>query len=81
MNKKRYVPVTRYCKDNDISYKTVMYGLETGQIPGIKTESGQWRVDTQGGENHDLRAVLERLEAQGRLLNVLCQHLGVKMGG
>jgi len=74
---KRYVPIATWIKQNGGSYHTVHHGLETGQIPGIKTPSNKWLIDTQAGSNPDQRAVLERLDKQERMLAALCTHLNV----
>jgi len=75
---KRFVSIASWCKANNGNYKTVKHALETGQIHGIKTESGQWLVDTQADANLDFRKLFDRLEAQEKLLKSLCHHLGAK---
>jgi len=71
---KRYVTMAEYQRLHKLSYPTVKHGLETGQIRGIKTEAGHWKVDTAVDSNTDTAAIIERLESQERMLKALCKH-------
>ena len=54
---------------------------ETGQLSGIRTESGHWKIDVADTGNKDVATVLERLDRQERLLRALCGHLGIAVQG
>jgi len=81
---KRFVPINTYCETSGLSYHTVNHMLNSGQLPYITTESGLRRVDTQEMGVLQNAVIVERLEAQERLLGeqerllkCLCDHLGV----
>ena len=78
MQSKRYVSIAEYQRTKGLSYPTIKHGLETGQIRGVRTEAGHWKVDIADDGNHDANAIIKRLDAQQRLLTALCGHLGVK---
>ena len=70
--KKRFVTVTEYQRISGLSYKTVMHMIRTGQLPHIKTESGQCRVDTQpNGQNATILA--EKMDDVQKCLKALCK--------
>jgi len=77
---KRYSTIAAYQRQTGLSYQTIKNALDSGELPGIRTKGGFWKVDTQAGSNPDLGTVLERLDTQGRLLQVLASHLGVNGG-
>jgi len=76
---KRFVTVAAYMKSTGLSYPTVMAAIERGEIRAIQTESGQYRVDTQGGTDTDNNAILRELEKQGQMIAALAGHLGLKV--
>jgi len=75
---KRYVPIAEYQRMTGLSYPTIKNALDTGQLKGIKTEAGYWKIDTEDLGNKDTVAIMERLNEQGQLLKALCGHLGLK---
>ena len=69
-NPKRFIPMAEYQRISGLSYPTVKKALETGQLKGIKTECGHWRVDTQAdspeysaihGEIQELKTMVKTL--------------------
>jgi len=74
---KRFVPIAEYQRMTGLSYPTIKNALDTGQLKGVKTEAGHWKIDTEDAGNRDNAAILERLNEQGQLLKLLCGHLGV----
>ena len=74
----RFVPVAEYQRISGLSFPTVKHGLETGQLKGIKTEAGHWRVQLDDSGNTDTAAIVQRLDEQGQLLKALAVHLGVR---
>ena len=69
-NQKRFVPLAEYQRLSGLSFPTIKKALEVGQLKGIKTECGHWRVDTQAG-NSDYSAVLDELKQQKEMLRTL----------
>ena len=69
---KRYVPIAVYQRMTGMSYPTIKNALETGQLKGVKTEAGHWKIDTQDGGNTDTAAIVRRLDEQERMLKALC---------
>jgi len=78
---KRYVPIAEYQRMTGLSYPTIKNALETGQLKGIRTEAGYWKVDTEDAGNKDAAIIMERLSEQNRLLKTLCGHLGLSTKG
>ena len=76
---KRFLTIAEYCRATGLSYKTVKAALESGQLFGIKTESGNWKIDTQADINPDVGALASSIEEQGKLIKQLCKHLGVAL--
>lgn len=74
---KRYVPIAEYQRMTGMSYPTIKNALETGQLKGIRTEAGHWKIDTAATEDKQTTAIIERLDTQERLLKALCGHLGI----
>jgi len=74
---KRFVPIAEYQRISGLSYPTIKNALETGQIKGVKTEAGHWKVDTQDNGSADAAAIFQRLDETERLLKALCGHLNV----
>ena len=78
MNKgKRFVPIAEYQRMTGLSYPTIKNALDTGQLKGIQTEAGHWKVDVTDSGDKFISAILEQLDEQGRLIKALCGHLGV----
>ena len=77
---KRFIPIAEYQRQTGLSYQTVKHALDTGELRGVRTESGHWKIDTHADGNSDLSALIDRLDNQERLLSSLCAHLGVKVG-
>jgi len=75
---KRFIPVNEYQRISGLSYKTVMHMIQTGQLPHIKTESGQCRIDTQANapSNNELHRTVEELYG---LVKALCKQFNVPM--
>ena len=78
---KRYIPIAEYQRQTGLSYPTIKNALETGQLKGIRTESGHWKIDAADTGDKATAAIMEQLNEQARLLQALCGHLGVKAGG
>ena len=74
---KKFVPIAEYTRMTGLSYPTVKNALETGQLKGIKTEAGHWKIDVSDTGDKTSTAIIEQLNEQGRLLKALCGHLGV----
>ena len=74
---RRYIPVSEYVRIYGLSQKTVRHGLGTGQIKGIKTETGKWRVDTFDGNNFQSEFVMQRMDKHEKLLLALCKQFGI----
>ena len=77
MQSKRFVTIAEYQRITGLSYKTVKNALDTGQLKGIKTEAGHWKVDITDSGDKATVAIIEQLNEQGRLLRQLCSHLGL----
>ncbi|MCL2264253.1 MAG: hypothetical protein FWC08_13645 [Defluviitaleaceae bacterium] len=75
----RFLSIRKYVELNGLSYQTVKHGLETGQLRGIQTESGNWRVDTHDGNNLQVEFVLQRLEKQEKFLLAICRQFGISV--
>ena len=74
---KQYVPIVEGQRKTGLSYKTLKYAAETGQIPAIKTESGQWKICVTDTSNVDTASIITKLDEQQKLLKALCGHLGL----
>ena len=75
---KKYGSMAKGQEYYGVSYPTLKHALETGQIKGIKTEAGIWKVLLDDTCNTDTSAIVQRLEETERLLKSLCSHLGVR---
>jgi len=76
---KRFIPVSHFMKSNGLSYETVMFGVKSGQIKHIKTESGRVLIDTK--PEADNTAVLKKIEGVEKLVLSLCKQLNTPMNG
>ena len=56
-NDKRFVAIAEYQRITGLSYQTVKNALETGQLRGVRTEAGHWKIDTQADGNPDISAL------------------------
>ncbi|MDR1892033.1 MAG: hypothetical protein LBQ48_03370 [Oscillospiraceae bacterium] len=65
---KRFVTIAEYQRLSGLSYPTVKNALETGQLKGVKTEAGHWKIDTQDAGNTDTSVIVKRLDEAERLL-------------
>ena len=74
---KQFVTLAEYQRISGLSYATVNHLCKSGQLKTITTESGLRRIDMQSGESCDNLALVKRLDAQARMLEALCTHLGV----
>ena len=70
--------IARYMREYGGSYPTIKNALETGQLKGIRTESGHWRI-LVGEGSPEYSAIIERLDRQERLIKALSSHFGVKV--
>jgi hypothetical protein len=77
MNSKRFVPLAEYQRLSGLSYSTVRFLCDSGQLRTIRTEGGLLRIDTKSNESADTTTIVKRLDDQARLLEALCAHLGV----
>jgi len=77
---RRFVTIADYQRQTGLSYPTIKKALETGQLRGIRTEAGYWKIDIQADGKTDISAILQRLDVQECLLRALCEHLGMKLG-
>ena len=70
---KRFVTMSKFQRDTGLSYKTVKNALDTGQLKGIMTEAGHWKIDTHDSDsNRDAANIVARLDEQGQMLKALC---------
>jgi len=76
--KKTFVPVAEYQRMTGLSYPTVKNALETGQLKGIRTEAGHWKVDVSDATNIDNAVIIQRLDGVERILKALCGHFGLR---
>ena len=77
MSGKRFVTIAEYSRLTGLSYPTIKAALERGELRGVRTEAGHWKIDLQSESSPDYSGLARQLEDQGRLLAKLCQHLGV----
>ena len=75
---KRFVTIAEYQRISGLSYPTVKNALETGQLKGVKTEAGHWKIDTQDAGSAETAVIVKRLDEAERMLKALCGHLGVR---
>ena len=75
---KRYVAIAEYQRKTGLSYPTIKNALESGQLIGIKTEAGHWKVDLVTDGNADLMSVHGKLDGLERQIKALIEHLGVR---
>ena len=75
---KRFVTIAEYQRISGLSYPTVKNALETGQLKGVKTEAGHWKIDTHESGSTDTSVIVKRLDESERMLKALCGHLGVR---
>jgi len=78
---RRYVPIAEYQRMTGLSYPTIKNALETGQLKGIRTEAGHWKIDVIDSGDKNTAAIMEQLSQQGQLLKQLCVHLGIRTAG
>jgi len=75
---KRFIPVSHFMKSNGLSYETVMFGVKSGQIKHIKTESGRVLIDTKPEAANT--AVLEHeVKEMKKMLQALCAQLNTSV--
>ena len=74
-NQKRYLSISEFQRRSGLSYPTIKNALDTGQLKGVQTESGKWKIDTQA--TADKAAVNTDIAEIEQLLKSLCKHLGV----
>jgi len=70
---KRYVTIAEYQRISGLSYPTIKSALERGELKGIRTESGHWKIDTVADTNPETAAILERLDKTEKMLTALCK--------
>ena len=75
---KRFVTLAEYQRMTGLSYPTVKNALETGELRGIRTEAGYWKIDVEVDGNTDVSILARRLDGVEGMLEALCCHLGVK---
>ena len=66
--------MAEYQRISGLSYATVNHLCNTGQLNFITTESGLKRIDTMQ-KDADNSAILEKLDAQEKMLKALCKQL------
>jgi len=69
----RYVTIAEYGRITGLSYPTIKKAVEAGQLKGVQTETGKWKIDTNADMNNDRTALINRLDEQGRMLKALCK--------
>ena len=77
MQSKRFATIAEYQRATGLSYKTIKNALETGQLKGIKTDAGHWKIDMAHNNSEELNAIKTHLAEQGVLLKAMCEHFGV----
>ena len=78
MGNKRFLTIAAFQRQTGLSYQTIRSALERGELNGLRTESGLWKIDTFSDSNPDLTALIARIDNQATMLAKLCQHLGVQ---
>ena len=78
-NQKRYVPIAEYQRQSGLSYSTVKQALETGQLRGIKTNCGKWKVDTEADKNPETIAIMQQLSGIEKAIQAICMQFNVKI--
>ena len=78
---KRYVPIAQFQRISGLSFPTIRNALETGQLKGLKTDCGHWRVDTQADTSPELSAVMNRLQGIETAVKALCTQFREDVGG
>ena len=68
----RFVTVSAYQRISGLSYKTIMHMIKTNQITYIKTESGQYRIDTHSTSNNPNKELLDNINEIQRHVKALC---------
>jgi hypothetical protein len=77
MKNKRYCTIAEYQRQTGLSYQTIKNALDNGELRGIRTTGGFWKVDMQADTNPDTAALLQKIDEQSKLLSNLCRHLGI----
>ena len=70
---KRFITIAEYQRISGLSYPTIKSALERGELKGIRTESGHWKIDTAAKANPETTAILERLDKTEKMLTALCK--------
>ena len=78
---KRFIPIAEYCRRSGLSYPTVKNALETGQLRGIQTEAGHWKVDMQADTNPEIAAIQSQLQSIEKAIGAICRQFNVKIEG
>ena len=81
LDTKRFVTIAEYQRRTGLSYPTIKNALETGQLRGVRTVAGYWKVSTADSGSLDTAAIMERLGKTESLVKALCNHLGVTAAG
>ena len=69
-NPSKLYSIAKYMREYGGSYPTIKNALETGQLKGIKTETGHWRI-LVGDGSPDYSALLDELKQQKEMLRTL----------
>ena len=77
-SEKRFVSVEAYKNMTGLSRPTIVKGCETGTIPAVLTETGQWRIDTQTGKDAAITRMAQVLDNLERSVRELCLLHGIK---
>ena len=81
MTQKKFVPVSEFQRISGLSYPTVMGALERGELKGIKTESGHWRVKLENDNSSNIPDISERLQKIEQSIYALCKQFNTQIGG
>ena len=70
---KRFVSMKAYQDMTGLSYKTLKYMVDSGQIKHVYTEAGICKIDTHADSNTDISQVMDKLNEMQKLVIALCR--------
>ena len=74
-NPSKLYSIAKYMREYGGSYPTIKNALETGQLKGIKTETGQWRI-LVGDGSPEYSALLGEVKEVKTMLKTLLSVFG-----
>ena len=58
---KRYVSIKAYERQTGLSYQTIMHMVKSEQVKYIRTESGNYKIDTRPDYNADINLLTNKI--------------------